>query len=63
VELVTFLLPEAYLEGIEKLTELGRFTSRSEAVRSAVEEMIKSELWRARLEKAMRYQPISKIRA
>jgi Arc/MetJ-type ribon-helix-helix transcriptional regulator len=34
--LVTFLLSEAYLEGLDRLVELGRFQSRSETVRFAV---------------------------
>jgi Arc/MetJ-type ribon-helix-helix transcriptional regulator len=61
LKLVTFLLPEAYLEGLDRLVELGRFQSRSEAVRFAVREMIKRELWRIRAEKAMRQRPLAKI--
>jgi Arc/MetJ-type ribon-helix-helix transcriptional regulator len=59
---VTFLLPEAYLEGIERLIELGRFQSRSEAVRFAVKEMIKRELWRIKAEKTIRETSIAKIK-
>lgn len=44
LRLVTFLLPEAYLERIDKLVELGRFQSRSELVREAVKEIIEEEL-------------------
>jgi Arc/MetJ-type ribon-helix-helix transcriptional regulator len=58
LKLVTFLLPEAYLEGLDRLVELRRFQSRSEAVRFAVKEMIKRELWRAKAEKVL----ASKIR-
>ncbi len=48
MQLVTFLLPETYLEGIERLVELGCFESRSEAVRLAVKEIIRRELWISR---------------
>jgi Arc/MetJ-type ribon-helix-helix transcriptional regulator len=59
LKLVTFLLPEAYLEGLDRLVELGRFQSRSEAVRLAVKELIKRELWHI---KAMHEKPLAKIR-
>lgn len=49
LKLVTFLLPEAYLKGLDRLVELGRFQSRSEAVRFAVKEMMKRELWRIKV--------------
>jgi Arc/MetJ-type ribon-helix-helix transcriptional regulator len=62
LKLVTFLVPEAYLEGLDRLVELGRFHSRSEAVRFAVREMIKRELWRIRAEKAMHEKALAKIR-
>jgi Arc/MetJ-type ribon-helix-helix transcriptional regulator len=58
VELVAFVLPEAYVEGIEQLIDHGRFKSRSDAVRFAVEELIHSELWRTKLEKSMYELPI-----
>jgi Arc/MetJ-type ribon-helix-helix transcriptional regulator len=62
LKLVTFLLPEAYLEGLDRLVELGRFQSRSEAVRFAVKEMIKRELWRIKAERTLRKMPMAKIK-
>jgi Arc/MetJ-type ribon-helix-helix transcriptional regulator len=62
LKLITFLLPEAYLEGLDRLVELGRYQSRSEAVRLAVKELIKRELWRIRAEKAMHEKALAKIR-
>lgn len=50
MELVTFLLPEPWLGGIDKLVKHGRFNSRSEAFRFAIKEIIKTELWRAKAE-------------
>ena len=54
MKLVTFLLPEAYLNGIDRLVELGRFQSRSEAVRNAIEEIMKEELQYTKARKTMR---------
>jgi len=61
LKLVTFLLPVGYLEGIDRLVELGQFQSRSEAVRFAVKEIIKRELWRAKAE-IKREMSIAEIR-
>jgi Arc/MetJ-type ribon-helix-helix transcriptional regulator len=62
LKLVSFLLPEAYLEGIERLVEFGRFQSRSELVRFAVRELIKGELWRIKAEETLRKMPLAKIK-
>ena len=59
LKLVTFLLPDGYLEGIDRLTELGRFQSRSEAVRIAVKEMMKEELRYIKAKKPIREIPIA----
>jgi len=42
---VTLLLPEAYLEGLDKLVGQGIYPSRSAAIRFAVLDMLKRELW------------------
>jgi len=46
LKLVTCLLPEAYLEGLDKLVGQGMYPSRSAAIRFAVLDMLKRELWR-----------------
>jgi len=51
---VTFLLPDGYLEGIDKLVEIGRFQSRSQAVRNAIEEIMKEELPYTKTRKTIR---------
>jgi Arc/MetJ-type ribon-helix-helix transcriptional regulator len=51
LELVTFLLPEAYLRGLDRLVKDGRFRTRSEAIRFAVREMIKRDLWRIKADR------------
>lgn len=38
-------MPETYLEGLDELVKLGRYSSRSEAIRVAVRELLKRELW------------------
>ncbi len=59
LKLVTFLLPDGYLEGIDRLIELGQFQSRSEAVRIAVKEMMKGELGYTEAKKPIREMPIA----
>jgi Arc/MetJ-type ribon-helix-helix transcriptional regulator len=45
MKLVTVLLPEAYLEGLDELVRSSMYPSRSAAIRSAVRDMLKKELW------------------
>lgn len=52
LKLVTLLLPEAYLEGLDKLVGQGIYPSRSAAIRFAVLDMLKRELWQQERETA-----------
>lgn len=45
LKLVTIHLPEAYLEGIKQLIERKAHPNRSETIRIAVRDLLKSELW------------------
>jgi len=45
MKLVTVLLPEAYLTGLDELVRSGMYPSRSAAIRAAVRDMVKKELW------------------
>jgi len=45
VKLVTVLLPEACLEGLDELVRMNLYPSRSAAIRAAVRDMLKRELW------------------
>ena len=45
MKLVTVLLPEAYLEGLDELVRLNMYPSRSAAIRAAVRDLLKKELW------------------
>ena len=45
MRLVTVKMPEVYLEGIDELVKLGRYSSRSEVIRTAIRDLLKRELW------------------
>ena len=45
LKLVTIHLPEAFLEGIEELIKSRIYPNRSEAIRIAVRDLLKNELW------------------
>ncbi len=45
MRLVTVKLPKALIEGLDELIESGLYQSRSAAIRTAVRELLKSELW------------------
>ena len=45
VRLITVKMPELYLDGIDELVKRGRYASRSEAIRIAVRELLRRELW------------------
>ena len=45
MRVVTVKMPEAYVEAIDELVKMGRYTSRSEAIRAAVRELLRRELW------------------
>ncbi len=45
IRIITVKIPETYLEGLEELVNTGRYTSRSEAIRAAIRELLKRELW------------------
>lgn len=46
MKLVTVKLPEALIEGLDELIRAGMYPSRSAAIRAAVRDMLKKELWR-----------------
>ncbi len=45
MRLVTVKLPDIYLEGIDELVKLGRYSCRSEVIRTAIRDLLKNELW------------------
>ncbi|MGD0978037.1 MAG: ribbon-helix-helix protein, CopG family [Candidatus Bathyarchaeia archaeon] len=48
MKLVTVLLPEAYLAGLDELVRKNMYASRSSAIRSSVRDLLKKELWETR---------------
>jgi len=48
MKLVTVMLPESYLEGLHELVREEMYPSRSAAIRMAVRDMLKTELWKKR---------------
>ncbi|MEM2905990.1 MAG: ribbon-helix-helix domain-containing protein [Candidatus Bathyarchaeia archaeon] len=46
MKLVTVKLPEALIEGIDELVRSGMYPSRSAAIRAAVRDLLRRELWR-----------------
>jgi Arc/MetJ-type ribon-helix-helix transcriptional regulator len=48
MKLVTVLLPEAYLEGLDELVRSNMYPSRSAAIRASVRDLLKKELWAGR---------------
>jgi Arc/MetJ-type ribon-helix-helix transcriptional regulator len=45
MKLVTALLPDPYLEGLDDLVRANMYPNRSCAIRNAVRDMLKQELW------------------
>jgi hypothetical protein len=45
LKLVTLLLPEAYLEGLDDLVRANMYPSRSAAIRAAVHDLLRTEIW------------------
>ena len=45
MKLVTVKLPEALIDGLDELSKSGMYPSRSAAIRSAVRDLLKKELW------------------
>ena len=45
MKLVTLHVPEVYLDGLEKLVSSNLYPNRSEAIRIAIRDLLKRELW------------------
>ncbi|HDD26158.1 MAG TPA: ribbon-helix-helix protein, CopG family [Acidilobales archaeon] len=54
MRLVTVKIPEIYLEGIDELVKLGRYSSRSEVIRTAIRDLLRRELWLAKTEREVK---------
>ncbi|MEX2738505.1 MAG: ribbon-helix-helix domain-containing protein [Candidatus Wukongarchaeota archaeon] len=45
MQLVTVHLPAEFIEGLDYLVRVERYPNRSEAIRNAVRDLLKEELW------------------
>ncbi|AFL67271.1 ribbon-helix-helix domain-containing protein [Desulfurococcus amylolyticus] len=45
MRLITVKMPVLYVEGIDELVRIGRYSSRSEVIRVAIRDFLKKELW------------------
>jgi Arc/MetJ-type ribon-helix-helix transcriptional regulator len=45
LRIITVKLPDTYIDGIDELVRLGRYSCRSEAIRVAIRDLLKRELW------------------
>ena len=45
MQLVTVKMSEIYVNGLDKLVEIGMYPSRSEAIRVAIRDLLRRELW------------------
>jgi Arc/MetJ-type ribon-helix-helix transcriptional regulator len=45
MKLVSVKIPEAQIDGLEKLVDIGFYPSRSTAIRVAIRDLLRKELW------------------
>ncbi|MFQ5831772.1 MAG: ribbon-helix-helix domain-containing protein [Candidatus Thorarchaeota archaeon] len=45
MRLITVKMSDIYVNGIDRLVELGMYPSRSEAIRVAIRDLLRRELW------------------
>lgn len=54
MRLVTVHLPAEFLRGLDELVRLQKYSTRSEAIRTAIRDLLKSELWNEQLLEKLR---------
>ena len=47
MQLVTVKMSDIYVNGLDKLVDIGMYPSRSEAIRVAIRDLLRRELWPA----------------
>jgi len=55
MKLITVHLPNDQVSGLDELVRSGRYPNRSEAIRFAIRDMLKDELWSLRGTSLIRY--------
>lgn len=48
MNLISVKIPDSHLEGLDDLVRLGIYPSRSEAIRVAIRDLLRKELWDAK---------------
>ena len=61
MRLVTVKIPEIYLEGIDELVKLGRYSSRSEVIRTAIRDLLRRELWSSKVDREDEFSDYPRI--
>ncbi len=54
MRLIAVHLPERIVEDIQRLVEKGLYPNRSEAIRNAIRDLLKRELWESSMSKSGR---------
>ncbi len=54
MRLIAVHLPERIVEDIQRLVEKGLYPNRSEAIRNAIRDLLKRELWESNMNKSGR---------
>jgi len=54
MKMITLYLPEPYIEALDKLVNEKYYPNRAEAIRTAILDMIREELWSRKSLKAVR---------
>jgi Arc/MetJ-type ribon-helix-helix transcriptional regulator len=49
MRLIAVHLPEKIVEDIQRLVEMGLYPNRSEAIRNAIRDLLKRELWESNM--------------
>lgn len=51
MRIVSVKIPDQYIDAIDELIKRGRYTTRSEVIRTALRELLKRELFHSRFER------------
>jgi Arc/MetJ-type ribon-helix-helix transcriptional regulator len=58
MRVITFHISEVSLEGLDELVRLQKYPNRSEAIRLAIRDLLKEELWNNNSARKARYEMI-----
>lgn len=49
MKLITLYLPQSYINGLDQLVDERFYPNRAEAIRVAIKDLLKSELWNRKI--------------